>query len=811
MTVNPLPVSQITALGSTSFCFGDSVILQAATSPGYTFQWFESGNILPGENSFELIVTQSGEYQVLVTDSNSCESLSNTIEVEVFDNPEALFVADDVCDGSAVIFVNNSTIQTGALSFVWDFGDGNQSTDINPVYTYASTGVYTVTLTVVSDNGCEDIYTNQVEVFPQPTADFEVSNACAGAEVSFVNLSDSAGVNINYHWNFGDGNSSTSENPVHIYTVPGIYNITLTVESLDGCVDSIVKNIEIYPQPNASFTISSDICEGEQIQFNNTSSISIGVLNYMWDLGDGNVSISSNPIHSYDTAGVYEVTLIAYSNFGCVDTVQQSVIVYPTPTANFNFTSTCYGDTVNFTNLSSSTFGNLTYLWNFGDGNTSTDENPQHFYQTIGTFNVSLTVTGENGCLDTRTKSIQISNPPTANFIASSVCQGESVSFTNLSTVASGNLTYSWSFGDGNGSFDIDPTHTYGSSGTYEVTLTASTSFGCSHSISRVIKVHPLPIPDFDHEDVCLGETMNFTNLSMIDTGSITQFFWDFGDGNVSFQQNPTHLYWESGTYSVTLTVTSDKGCSNTISKQVAVHPEPIFRIVSDGDKEFCEGESVTLSVSNTANYTFEWNTGEITPLIAVTETGWYVVTVTNTFGCSNTDSVFIQVNPLPVVTLTPDTIISKGFSVQLEATGGENYFWTPSEFLNNPEIANPISTPDETITYVVEVIDSNNCVNTASVTITVLEDFVLEIPNLFTPNGDGYNDTWEIGNIFTYPSAEVIIFNRWGSEVYQSSAYQNDWDGTYNGSPLPDGTYYYVIRFDNSDRLYKGSISIMR
>jgi large repetitive protein len=136
---------------------------------------------------------------------------------------------------------------------------------------------------------------------------------------------------------------------------------------------------------------------------------------------------------------------------------------------------------------------------------------------------------------------------------------------------------------------------------------------------------------------------------------------------------------------------------------------------------------------------------------------------------------------------------------------------WSPAETLNDAFIQRPTASPLETTTYTVLVTDSNNCQNTDEVVITVLEDYTLLVTNVITPNGDGANDQFEIFNIETYPQAELLIFDRWGTEVYQSKPYNNDWRGTYKGKDLPDGTYYYVIRFDGSDKLYKGSVSILR
>jgi gliding motility-associated-like protein len=163
-------------------------------------------------------------------------------------------------------------------------------------------------------------------------------------------------------------------------------------------------------------------------------------------------------------------------------------------------------------------------------------------------------------------------------------------------------------------------------------------------------------------------------------------------------------------------------------------------------------------------------------------------------------------------VSISNDTTVSKGFPALLTATGGFNYVWTPTDGLDSPTSASTLATPEGTTTYTVTISDPNGCNLQLSVTVTVVEDFNLGIPNLISPNGDGINDVWNIFNVETYPGTSVMIFNRWGSKVWESSDYQNDWNGTdENGNELPDGTYFYIIQVGGSDRVFKGDVNILR
>jgi gliding motility-associated-like protein len=154
----------------------------------------------------------------------------------------------------------------------------------------------------------------------------------------------------------------------------------------------------------------------------------------------------------------------------------------------------------------------------------------------------------------------------------------------------------------------------------------------------------------------------------------------------------------------------------------------------------------------------------------------------------------------LPVVSsITPDTTINEGDAIILDVCCGIQYLWWPDQFMDDPTSSTPIVDPDADISYFVQIVDINGCIDTARVNVTVLPDLTtLIIPNLFTPNSDGYNDLWEIGNIQAFVANELTIFNVYGQVVYDIAPYNNEWGGTYNGNPLPDGTYFYVLRLND-------------
>lgn len=342
---------------------------------------------------------------------------------------------------------------------------------------------------------------------------------------------------------------------------------------------------------------------------------------------------------------------------------------------------------------------------------------------------------------------------------------------------------------------------------------------GCTADTSGAIAVIVYPKPDaqFTADTVCLGAATTFTNTSTVASGYIQFNQWDFGDNATSLLPNPVHTYPALGNYTANLVVMSNFGCNDTATVTVLTDTLPDAQITANGPLTFCCGDSVTLS--GAAGYIYLWSSaGATTQSINISDcnaSGTYQLTVTEAgSSCSNTSSVTVNILPLPTPDIGNDTAINLGTQVLLDAqtTGGIIYTWDPITNLSNPGIANPVATPVVNTTYIVSVTDLNGCVNADTITISIIPDVNnIVVTNLLTVNADGYNDYWTISDLEQYPNTEVIVVNREGQQVYYSSFYANNWNGTNkNGKPLPDGTYYYFIKFANSNKVFKGPITIL-
>ncbi len=329
-----------------------------------------------------------------------------------------------------------------------------------------------------------------------------------------------------------------------------------------------------------------------------------------------------------------------------------------------------------------------------------------------------------------------------------------------------------------------------------------------------IINIYPKPQGSFTADTVCLGNTTTFVNTSTISSGFIQFNQWDFGDNNSSISKNPSHTYAVADTFAVVLLTTSNFGCPDTAMVNVIVNPLPLNTITASGPLQFCAGDSVTLSAA-TGTYDYMWSNTNTTQNITVKISGTFGLVITDTItGCSSFNVETVKVFPKPVVFAGNDFTLSLGSSKNLNASGVGivSWIWLPNTGLNGVNIPNPSASPTQTTIYQLTGTDMNGCSDVDSITITVLVDYKVIISNLMTPNDDGYNDRWIIQNIENYPDTKVIVVNREGQQVFQSDSYDNNWDGTNTyGKKLPDATYYYIVQFQNSDKLYKGAITILK
>lgn len=726
-----------------------------------SYAWdFGDGNTGVGEQVWHEYIT-AGLYTVTVvaTNANGCTDTtvySNYIHTS--SGSTITFSASDTVSCNFPFTVNFANTSSNTQSCTWTFGDGFTSTANNPSHTYTNPGVYDVTLTVVDNLGCSNSYTKTGYIsitlpIAQMNADFK--KGCIPLTVNFTDSSVVSPPATSWHWIFGDGQTSNLENPTHIYADTGHYSVTLIIINSEGCSDTIINPNYIMAgiHPTAAFIGDSLFgCHPLKTQFTDQSS---GFVNeWHWYFTDGE-SHEQDPMHTFQDTAFIDVALVV-SNNGCQDSLMKEDYVYvryPKPQfTSLNPVSCLAPHTVNFDNTSQ---GATDYLWHFGDGTTSTTETPSHTYTNPGSYTVELRVFNDtNMCADSTTKTffVKISNlQANFSFAPSTICQNDSVTFIDHSTSIFPLSQWKWYFGDGGADFATGDTvaHQYLLPGLYDLRLTVYDSLGCYKNkiINDTITVNTLPSPRFSANNThgCPPFTANFTDLSFNQQPStMTNWFWNFGDGFTSTLQNPSHIYADTGSYTVSLTVTDARGCDSTFS--IADYIQLSFPIADfTSDTIVCSGDTLCFTNhSSGTSISSEWNFGDGTPLVNQTDVNHafnvdtstvipVILTVTDQWGCqkSYVRNIFVS-KPVAQFSALAQTADCPPFNAQFFNTSSSDvtsWEWVFGDTLSGNNNQSFFETPQHI--YVnsgvydvsLSVINTLGCKDTTKITNYILVD----------------------------------------------------------------------------------------
>lgn len=663
-----------------------------------------------------------GIYDVtlIVTDSIGCKYSTTKPSYIQSHRPTAQFSTSDtlVCAGDTVSFSNYS----GGTSFtsLWNFGDGNTSTDLTPDHQYSVTGIYDVTLFITDTFGCKDtaVIDSLVEV-QKPTAAFSMSDTFGACPPLTVYMTDSSLNTVSRNWTFGNGSASSNTNPSVTYTYPGVYTVKLVTTHAAGCKDSAAKTVTVNgPTGTLSYSPVTG-CNPVTVNFSATSS---NTTSYIWDMNNGfsqTTSIGSYS-YTYTTPGQYLPTLVLSDGGSCQVPIQLGdTVTVDVLDIDFSFTSSgnlCSADTVHFNDTIMTTYSNVsTRSWDFGDGNSSSAEDPSHYYSAAGTYNVQLVVTNINGCSDTVTKSVTINGLPTVNISASadSICPGQ---LTGSQLTATGADTFLWTPATGlSCTTCANPNANPISTTTYIVTGTDTN--GCENNDTVTVYLKPKPTISVSNDT-----SLCSNNVAQLSATGATTYAWSPGTG-LSCTNCANPFANPPATDTFTVIGTNSYGCSDTDKVIINVIPAPTVGVSSNAI--VCSGDSALLVATGAVSYSWtpfttlscnNCDSTYATPTSGVT----YTVVGTAANGCKDTNSVSVGVNGLPTVDAGNDTSICIGSSIQLQATGANSYAWTPATALSCTGCASPTTSTTSTITYHVVGTDGNGCKGEDTVLITV-------------------------------------------------------------------------------------------
>jgi gliding motility-associated-like protein len=756
-----------------------------------------------------------------------------------------------VCSGGTVNFQN---LSDPANSYFWNFGDGSTINDtsslFSPSYTYPGLGPYTVELIINVGTACADtayqiVQLSNVNVSSTNTND----SACVGQAITFTDNSTTT-VNATitgYWWDFGDGNQDTAQNPTHVWLSSGTYTIAHTANNSLGCNDTVYTQVYIIPPPIA-------LAGNDTFACSNNATIGLGgnILNANGGLWTGGGTFTPNnttynatytPSSAELTAGFAWLTLESTGATLCTHDIDSVMITFaPGPTANAGADISVCADTPYVSICATITLASGGVWSSNGTGtftnpnNLCTDYIPSSADQSAGQVMLWLTTTGNGSCLpETDTVMLFLTPPP--NVTASgpdTACSNIPFNITAATATGSGYWTSTGdgTFPNGNNGLSVDylPGTNDIANGSVQIIFNSLNNGGCQQQRDTLfVTIIPAPTTAFSYTSVCPGVAMQFTDLST-SVSPIVTWNWNFGEPssstNTSTVQNPTHSYATGGWYNVTLIVSSANGCPDTVVMPVYVYPQPVPAFTTNG---FCLNDGTLFDDISTVDtgsvVSWQWNFGDNTnatdslPFHFYSQSGTWNVTliVTSNFGCSDTISQPVLIHPSPTAAFTASPASAANTQQQVQFTDQSftnivTWEWNFGDSTNSTS-QNPTHSwqypGNFEITLVVT--DNNGCTD------TTIADYIIstppDVPNAFSPNGDGHNDVFFVlGGPFT--ELELRIYNNWGELIFVGVSQSQGWDGTRDGIVQPIGVYVYTVRAvtpDSKEYKLSGDVTLLR
>ena len=743
--VSVKPAPQLNASSNSPVCVNSNLNLMANAIAGINYSWTGPNGFtsaLQNPSIANATLSQAGTYTVTAT-LNGCTSPASSVAVAVNTIPAKPEVSNNgpACEGSTLALISNGISGifkwTGPNGFVSSAKD----TSITAV-ALSSSGTYSFTVSV---NGCKsDEATTEVLIKSRPQIT-SVSNTGPSCENGKIDLASVTSSGVTYAWTGPNGFNSALQNPSlnkAAVSDTGAYTLVIT-DILTGCKSaSSATRILVTPVPVLSMLSRISPCSGTNVTLNANT---IPSASYSWAGPNGYSSLKEDALIgniSLNDQGSYRVIVVLN---GCSDTNNIVVNVNQSPVAGYTSSFDMDKDSAYFTDASSIASGKIvSRTWNFGDSTTSILLNPNHYYDSIGWYQVSLKVTSDSGCVAVKADSI-FSNRKTVHAFFSVLgnCQGQLVSFKDSSrTLKTKAVQWSWNFGDGKLSANQNPSHSYTSAGTYPVTLIATGANGVKDTIVKDIVVSPSPLAKFGYFIDCFNAAQ-FKDSSTMENGMIASWKWQFGDTATSTLQNPVHAYVKDTIYNATLIVTSINGCIDTTTKVIATLPKP--------KADFILPELVKPGVS-----------------VGFKDTSVFAV----------------------------------------------SWKWDFGDKLGNAISKNPIYTYKDLGLYQVKLIVQNAIGCSDSITKPLnISNGPIAVPNAFTPNGDGHNDVLMV-NGDLLEGFNFTIYNVWGNVIFSSKDQTVGWDGTFKGQNQPAGVYIYTLQGkskDNQDLKISGEVTLLR
>ena len=769
--VNPVPVASFT---TSDVC--ENLIIQftdgSSILSGVIVSWTWDFGDLSGTSTQQNPAYQyagPGTFQVKLIVESALGCKDSTINsIIISPKPTPNFTFANLCENDVTQFTDASSIATGSISsWSWNFGDGVGTSNLqNPTYTFTTPNTYNVKLVIISDFGCTDSITIPVTINPLPNADAGSNQVICNTGTVVIGGSPSSNTpNVSYLWdNSASLNDNTLSNPNASPSTTTRYTLTVT-ENTTGCFDTSSVLVAVNPIPVVDFTVA-DTCIGNTTLFTDASSIVVGgIIGWTWDFGDAvGISTQQNPSYTYGSTGTYNVKLIALSTAGCTDSITKTITIVSLPGIDAGADQAiCLNDSVTIGGTPTSLGTNVSYTWdNSGTLNDNTVSNP--IAKPLVATRYNLTVTDLNtGCFDTASVVVLVNPLPNADFSASKVCSGNITQFTDLSNITSPALiqNWTWDFGNNIGTSILqNPTYEYQSPGTYAVKLLVTTNSGCLDSIVRNVIVDTLPLADAGAD-----RTICELDTTVLGKSAVTgeTYLWN----NSSTLTDATAA--QPGAFPLVdtryiVTVTNLNGCISIDSVDVTVILAP--NVDAGIDLTICNRDTITIGGAPTSTdplATYLWNNAAslddptlANPRAFPNDTTSFIVTVTDTLGCSSMDTMIVNVNPLANVDFRVDADCEGDFAAftdisTVSAGSIVSWSWNFGDGIGTSIIQNPgyqYASPG-TYSVLLEVQTASGCIDSVRKDVII---FPLPVADAGSDLSICFGDTIRLGGSPTGP-----------------------------------------------------------
>ena len=759
LTINPKPIA---FFSSDEVCFYDSsyFVNESSVISGTIDSFFwnfpaDSNTYFNEDQNYFFLDSGYHKAELKVKTAKGCFATFDTV---VYKHPrlDVSFFHKDTCIGLESDFINTTVLDGGIFTdTTWYIGVNDTLYTYDASKTFNTPGTYNVYLTMQQNELCSDTFKQVVQANPIPTPRFKVDNTCFGDLTQFTDLSSIYSGSINITWDLDDGLSRQGVATSVNYSAGGIKTIKLTTTSDQGCTADTIKDVVItYPSINS--IIINDLCKDESQSVSSTNDLGLdSFVSYTWEINNLQVSSDSVFSHIGTQIGKNIVKLSVKTKNTCEISLFDSFQVYALPQADFLISPVCLGDKLK--PISTATIVSPedidTHKWIFDDVEVSTDKNLIIPTKVVGSISLKLVVESTNGCTDEITKLAVVNLNPASSFTARNFCDGDFTEFSSTSTLSSGFISSTiWTL-ESSELAGTTVEKQFQGVGEYDIKLITESNNSCRDTILQSIIIHPLPQLNVDLEDYndCTPFTPVILNSSSISSGSILNYQWYWGDGNISQDDNPSYTYSQPGLYSIKVKATSDKGCNDSLLlvNQVEVYPLPRVDFSYSPKESNTLTEFITFKDSSDSDVTqWDWSTndGGIYSGREVrhtfTDSGAFQVTllVADDNGCINEAVKDIYVN-------------------------ADLFIHIPNSFSPNGDRL-------------------NNTYGLGGLTQGVVD-------------------------------LNFKIYNKWGEQIFESTNVDDRWDGNYKGKRAQQGVYVYVISFTDPKRSqwyhYKGEVHLIR